>query len=413
MKRRVVVTGLGAVTAVGVGVKEFWHALREGVSGIDTITRFDASPYPCRVAAEARDFEATRFMGKKTALTTGRFTQLGVAAARMAFDDAGLTSTPRGRCFPVCFASSTNAVPEFQHTIEEFSRGGRHHLSPTVVVETIGSAVTNHIAIELSLTGQTMTLASGCTSGLDAIQWACEQIRSGRVAGVLAGATDAPLSTSIHATWSALGLLSRWPGPPAQALRPFDALSSGTVLGEGAGAFVLEDLDHARARGAPVYAEILGYGSGSDGLHLPSVDPTGASLQTAVRGALRAAQLDPSAIDHVSTHGGGVPAHDRAESVAYRAVFGRHAYSMPVSTIRPMTGNPFAGGGALQIVAACFALAEQFVPPTLNLDIPDPECDLDYVPHRGRPARVSHVLVATRAIGTTHSAVVLGPPAGR
>jgi 3-oxoacyl-(acyl-carrier-protein) synthase len=279
-----------------------------------------------------------------------------------------------------------------------------------VVLESIGSAVTNRIAVELELTGQTMTLASGCASGLDSVQWACAEIQAGRAVAVLAGATDAPLSTAIHATWSALGWLSRWPGPPGQALRPFDAMSTGTVLGEGAGAFVLEELEHARSRGARTYAEVLGFGTGSDGLQTGPGDPTAASLEHAVRAALRTARLEPHEVDYVSTHGGGIPGNDRAETETYRRVFGRHAYNFPVTSIKPLTGNAFAASGALQIVAACFTLTEQFVPATLNLDIPDPACDLDYVPGRGRVARVRRLLVTTRAIGPTYSAVVLAPP---
>jgi 3-oxoacyl-[acyl-carrier-protein] synthase II len=407
--RRVVITGLGAVTPVGTGVKAFWHALRDGVPGIGPISRFDATSYPCRVAAEIRDFDATEFMGRKAAATMTRFAQFGVAAARMAYDDAGLTGTAAGKRFPVCFSSSANAVPEFQATIEQLREAGGR-MSPSVMLESIGHAATNHIALELGLTAQTMTLASGCASGLDGIQWACDQIRAGRARGVLAGATDAPLSTAVHAAWCALGLLSRWPGPPAQALRPFDALMDGLVIGEGAGAFVLEDLDHARARGAPIYAEVLGYGAGTDGLHHQGVHPAGPSLQAAARAALRAARLEPPDIDHINTHGSGSPEHDRAETAAYRAVFGRHAHGIPVTSIKPMIGQPFAAGGALQVIAACFTLTEQYVPPTLNHDIPDPSCDLDYVPDRGRPARVERAMVATRTLGPTHAAVVLGRP---
>jgi len=413
MRRRVVITGLGAVTAVGIGVKGFWHALREGVSGIDTITRFDPSPYPCKVAAEVKGFEPQAFLSGTVALTMGRVAQLGAAAARMAYDDAGLAAVPRASRFPVCFGSGAGAAPELQVAIERFLEKGIRRRSASDLVSSIAHTVTNLAAVELGLTGQTMTLGSACASGIDTIQWAYEQIQAGRCAGALAGAADAPLTDALHAAWGALGWLSRWPGPPAQALRPFDALSDGSVLGEGAGAFVLEDLDHAWGRAAPIYAEVLGYGSASDSLDLRTVDPAGASLQAAVRDALRTARLDPSEIDYVNTHGGGVPKHDRAETAAYRAVFGRHAYSFPVSSIKPMIGQPFAAGGAIQVVAGCFTLAEQFVPATLNHDIPDAECDLDYVPNRGRAARVNHLLVATRAIGPTHSALVLGRPPDR
>jgi 3-oxoacyl-[acyl-carrier-protein] synthase II len=405
VRRRVVITGLGAVTPVGIGVKAFWQSLRDGVPGIAPITLFDPSPFPCKVAAEVRGFDPGDFLTKKGGSTIGRFSQLGVAAARMAYEDAGLPSTRDSSGFPVCFGSSTSAVRELQETMAEFAEHGMGLRSAAVMIESLAHAVTNHVAAELGLTGQTMTLGSGCASGLDVIQWSCERIRSGGVVGVLAGATDSPLSTSVLATWSAFGLLSHWPGPPAQALRPFDALSDGTVLGEGAGAFVLEDLEHAQARGARVYAEVLGHGSSSDGLHTGNL--TEASLRGAVRKALRSARVEPSEIDHINTHGGGVPKYDRAETAAYQAEFGRHAYHIPVTSIKPVIGNSFSAGGALQIVAGCLTLEEQFVPPTLNHDIPDIGCDLDYVPGRGRVARVNRLLVTARAIGPTHSAVVL------
>lgn len=408
MNRRVVITGLGAVTAAGIGVKEFWHSLRDGVSGIGPITRFDASAYRCRVAAEVSDFEPRGFMSAKVAATTNRFTQFGLAAARMAYQMAGLDVVSSATRFPLCFGSSTIGIREFQDALTEFARSGGPLISPTVILETIGSAVTNRVASELGFVGPTVTLAAGCASGLDALNWAWHQIRSRQSPCVLAGSTDTPLSTTIHAAWSALGQLSTWPGPPAQALRPFDVASTGTVLGEGAGAYVLEDLEHARARGATAYAEVLGYGIGTEGLQPKVADPTVASLETAFRGALRAGRLDPSEIDHVSTHAGGILKQDRAETAAIRNVFGRHAYNVPVTSIKPVTGNPFSAAGALQVVAGCLTLAEQFIPPTLNLDVPDAECDLDYVPNRGRAARVNRLLIGTRAIGPTYSATILG-----
>ncbi len=406
MRRRVAITGLGAVTPIGVGVKAFWHALGDGALGIGPITRFDPAPFACRVAAEVRGFEPA---GERLT-PAGRFAQFGMAAARMAYDDAGLPGVRAASGFAVCVGSGASAVAEFQEVLERLQGRPMRRRDASIVVESIGLTLTNYAAVDLGLRGQTMTLGSGCASGVDAIQWAYAQIGSGRVVGVLAGAADAPLATSVHAAWGKLGWLSRWSGPPAQALRPYDAASDGSVLGEGAGMYVLEDLAHARARGAHVYAEVLGYGSGSDGLDLRTVDGSGASLQAAMRGALQDARLDPVDIDHINAHGGGVPKHDRAESVAYRAVLGRHAYSIPVTSIKGMIGQPFAAGGALQVVAACYSLAEQFVPPTMNHDIPAPDCDLDYVPGRGRAARVNRVLVTSRAIGPTHSAVILGHP---
>ena len=404
MRRRIAITGLGAVTPIGIGVKAFWQGLREGTLGVGPITRFDASPFPCRVAAEVRGFEPA---GERLT-PAGRFAQFGMAAARMAYEDAGLPAVRAASGFAVCVASGASAVAEFQEVLDRLQGRPMRRRDASMVVESIGHALTNYAAVDLGLRGQTMTLGSGCASGVDAIQWACAQIEAGRIEGALVGAADAPLATSVHAAWGKLGWLSRWSGPPPQALRPWDALSDGSVLGEGAGMYVLEHLDHARARQAHVYAEVLGYGSGTDGLDLRTVNPTGASLQAAMRAALREARLEARDLDHVNAHGGGVPKHDHAETAAYRAVLGRHAYNIPVTSIKGMIGQPFAAGGALQVVAACFSIAEQFVPPTMNHDIPAAGCDLDYVPGRGRPARVERVMVTSRAIGPTHSAVILG-----
>jgi 3-oxoacyl-(acyl-carrier-protein) synthase len=281
-------------------------------------------------------------------------------------------------------------------------------VSPSAILESAGHAVTGHVSVELGLKGQTMTLASGCATGIDVVQWAYHQIRAGLVAGVLAGAAEAPITSYTQAAWCALGVLSRWPGPPSQALRPFDVAHDGFVMGEGAGAFVLEELDHAQARGARIHAEVLGFGSASEAVHLVTVDPNGGALQAATREALRMARLDVAEIDHINAHGNGLPDYDRAETAAYRGVFGRRAYNIPVSSIKPMTGQSLAAAGALQVVASCFALEEQFVPPTLNHDAPDTGCDLDYVPTRGRVARLNHVLVTAHGFGGTHSALVLG-----
>jgi 3-oxoacyl-[acyl-carrier-protein] synthase II len=408
MRRRVVITGLGAITPVGVGVKAFWHALREGLSGIDVITLFDARPFPCQFAAEVKNFDpAVHFAGRGVA-RMGRFTQFAVVAARMAYDDAGLATTPRASRFGVSFGSAASAVPELQGSLERFVDRGMRAIPPSLMLESANHAATSHVAAALSLGGPSTTFASGCAAGIDAFQWAYDQVGAGLATGVLAGGTESPISSYIHAASCAARMCTQWPGPPSQALRPFDVLHDGWVLGEGAGAFVVEELDYARARGARIYAEVLGVGSAS-GIGGPgSADPTGLQLQAAVRRALHQARLDPTEVDYICAHGNALPAHDRAETAAYRKVFGRHAYSIPVSSIKPVTGQAFAAGSALQIVAGCFALAEQFVPATLNHDIADPACDLDYVSARGRPARVARLLVATSAIGPTYSAVVLG-----
>jgi 3-oxoacyl-[acyl-carrier-protein] synthase II len=410
VNRRVVITGLGAVTPVGIGVKSFWKALRDGVGGIGPVTLFDASPFPCKVAAEVLGFDPRDFLSPKQAATMGRFAQLAVAAARLAYDDGLLAAVPAASRFAVCFGSSANAVFEIQDGVEQFFQRGFRGFSPSSILESAGHAATTHVSVALGFKGQTVTLASGCSTGIDVVQWGYQQIAAGAVAGVLAGAADAPLSSYSHAAWCSLGVLSRWTGPPSQSLRPYDAMSDGFVLGEGAGAFVLEDLGHARARGARIYAEVLGFGSASEAVHLVSVDPTGSAPQAAVGNALRMARIGPNDIDHVNAHGNGLPFYDRAETAAYRAIFGQRVYNIPVSSIKPITGQSLAAAGALQVIGGCFTLTEQFVPPTLNHDVPAPSCDLDYVPGRGRVARVERLVVAAHAFGGSHSALVLGRP---
>jgi 3-oxoacyl-[acyl-carrier-protein] synthase II len=406
----VVITGLGAVSPVGLGVKAFWQALRDGVSGIDRLGLFDPAPYPCQLAAEVKGFEPSALLpSPKAAARMGRFAQFAVAAAQMAHEDAGLASLREAPRYGVCFGSAASSVAELEESVGRFFGRGHRAIPPTIMLESASHAATGHVGSLLGLRGPTTTLGSGCATGLDVVQWAVQQVAAGHTPGVLAGGTDAPLSPYIHAAFCASRMATAWRGAPAEALRPFDVLHDGAVLGEGAAAFVLEDRERARARGARLYAEVLGFGSATGATPGPA-DPEGRSLQAAIRDALRTARLDPGDIDHIAAHGNGLPAHDRVETAAYRGAFGRHAYNVPVSSIKPMTGQAFASASALQVVAACFSLVEQFVPPTLNHDVPDPACDLDYVPNRGRVARVRHVLVVAQAVGGTRSALVLGHP---
>jgi 3-oxoacyl-(acyl-carrier-protein) synthase len=407
--RRVAVTGLGAITPVGLGVKAFWDALRAGTSGVGPITQFDPGAFPCQLAAEVRGFEAPADLNPRAAARMGRFAQFAVAAARMAFDDAGLSGTPGGKRFGVGLGSAASAAAELQESIERFTGRGHRAIAPTLLLESAGHAASSHVAAYLGCEGPVTTVASGCATGLDAVQWGAQQIGAGVLPGAVVGGTEAPISSYVHGAFCAGRLATGWAGAPAEAVRPFDVLHDGTVLGEGAGVLVLEDLDRARTRGARVYAEVLGFGS-VGGRAAGSPDPRGTDLQAAIRDALRGARLAPADLDWICAHGNGLPEHDRAETAAYRETLGRHAYSVPVSSIKPMTGMSFAAASALQVVAAAFALAEQFVPATINHDVPDPACDLDYVPGRGRVARVRHVLAAAQAVGGTRSVLVLGPP---
>jgi 3-oxoacyl-(acyl-carrier-protein) synthase len=255
-----------------------------------------------------------------------------------------------------------------------------------------------------------MTLASGCSTGLDVIKWAYDQIQAGTASAVLAGSTEAPLTPMVFSTWAALGLLAKKTSDPSKASRPYDATRDGLVLGEGAGVIVVEALEDAIDRGANIYGEVKGFAIASEALGLRKVEPTGSTLARAITLALQRSDYLPSHIDYINAHGNSSPDNDAAETAAFKAALGRHAYSTPVSSIKSMIGQPIAASGILQAISTALTLQHQTIPPTINYRVRDPDCDLDYVPNHSRPARVTRALVNAHAIGGTHSVLVLAYP---
>jgi 3-oxoacyl-(acyl-carrier-protein) synthase len=255
-----------------------------------------------------------------------------------------------------------------------------------------------------------MTISSACSTGLDTIQWASNEIIEGRTSRVLAGATEAPISPLCFATFCASGALSKFDAPDTRASRPYDLDRNGFVLGEGAAFYVLEELEQALTRNADIYGEILGFGTGNEGGYGHRANAAELALTDAMESALRRSLLGPSDIDYINSHGNGVPDYDFVETVAFKRVLGSHAYNIPVSSIKSMIGHAMGAASALQVAATCLALREQMIPPTINLDTPDPECDLDYVPVRARPTRLRNALINAHAMGGTHSVLILGRP---
>jgi 3-oxoacyl-[acyl-carrier-protein] synthase II len=252
-----------------------------------------------------------------------------------------------------------------------------------------------------------MTLASGCSTGLDVINWGYGQIQAGNVNAVVAGSTEAPLTPMVYSTWAALGILAKPTGDPARASRPYDLTRDGLVLGEGAGAVVVEDLESALERGAPVYAEVIGFGSASEALNLRKGDLTGDGLARAIRQALADGRIPPDSIDYINSHGNSLPENDLAETNAYKDAFGARAYSIPISSIKSMIGQPIAASGILQGISTALTVTYNTLPPTINYSTPDPQCDLDYVPNHSRVARVNRALINAHAMGGTHSVLLI------
>lgn len=412
MARQPVITGLGIVSPIGTGVEKFWRAACAGRSGIGWLTQFDGSGLPpeCRIVGEVPDFRTEEWMPGREGKMAGRFTKFAVASAKIALSDSRLTlnEIPADRIH-VAIGTSMNGLVDVQEPgFLAFLRG--EEIKQWTVLEYPAHSATSHIAILIGARGRTTSLATACAAGLDAIGWAAEEVERAGATLVLAGATETPLSPYALKAFHAVGVLSKWPGLPAEASRPFDKLRSGLVLAEGAAVVVVEEEEHARARGAPIYARILGFASISEGSHLRKVDESGVSEARVMTVALARARLSPQDVDYIAAHGNSMVDYDAAETAGIKHAFGRYAWNIPVSSLKSMLGQSLAAAGAMQVVGACLTLRDGIVPPTINYQVPDPNCDLDYVPNRSRRVRVRTVLIHTHSMGGSHSAMVLAKP---
>jgi 3-oxoacyl-[acyl-carrier-protein] synthase II len=412
MNRRAVITGLGIVSPIGVGVEQFWKSAVAGRSGLGAPTLFDASKMAreCQIVGEVKDFDVKQWMPGATGRMAGRFSQFAVAAAKMARDDSRLESAQiqpeRIRVSMGTAMSGQSDLGEATH--RSFIRGDL--VLPWTTNEYPAHAATSHVAIAAGARGPAMTVSTACAAGLDTVGWASEQVKSGSATAVIAGATETPLSEYSLTLFKSVGVLSRWQGPPEEASRPFDKWRSGLVLSEGAATVIVEDEEHAIHRGAKPYARILGFASLTEGAHLRKVDETGSIASQAMSFALEKARLLPRDIDYVCAHGNSMPDYDAAETAGIKKTFGRHAWNIPVSSIKSMCGQSLAASSAMQVIVSCLTLRNQIISPTANYTVPDPACDLDYVPNRARPARVRTVMIHAHSLGGSHVAMILGLP---
>jgi 3-oxoacyl-[acyl-carrier-protein] synthase II len=391
----------------------FWEALVGGTSGVDWISSFDPSPFPCKVAAEVKQFNPTDFMTKRCAGELWRFSQFAVAAARMALEDSKLhinhrNATEVGACFGTCL----NGFEKVEAACDTLHKEGYEGLDPFTCIQYSTHAPVSHVTIDLGIKGASITLASGCSTGLDVIKWAYDRIHEGTLTTVVAGSTEAPLTALAFSTFCAVGVLTKTYSEPSTASRPYDLTRDGMVLGEGAGAVVVETLESALDRGAPIYAEIIGYGMSSEAAHLRKVDLTGDALSRAMQNALKTSGVAASTIDYINAHGNSMVDYDISETRALKKVFRDRAFSIPISSIKSMIGQPIAASGILQAISTALTLHTGIIPPTINLTTPDPKCDLDYVPKRARVARISRAMVNAHSVGGTHSVLVLERPTG-
>lgn len=406
----VVVTGLGAVTPLGHSVAETWEGLVAGRSGVRTISRFDASELPVRIAGEVTGLDPEALMGAKRARRAARFTHLAVAAAREAAADAGLEVAPMAERVGVIVNSAVGGAPETQAAVEALIAEGPRAVSPTYVPSTIPNMPACEVAIDLGVHGPVSASALACASGNYALLEARRLILAGEADVVIAGGTDAGIGEAMIAGLANMGPLSQRNDEPERASRPFDVDRDGFVFGEGAVLLVLESAEHARARGARVYGTVLGGALTSDGFHLSAPEPTGAYAARAIELALARTATAPDEVDYICAHGTGTRANDVTETRAIRTAFGAAADGVAVSSPKSMVGHLIAAAGSLSALTCLLAMRDGVIPPTTNLETPDPECDLDHVALRARPARVRTAVVNAFGFGGQNCVVVLRAP---
>src|SRR5919108_2814514 len=377
--RRVAVTGLGAITPVGNTAPETWRASVAGESGIDWIRAFDADGLPVRVAAEVKDFEPTGLAPPKELRRLDRNVVLALGAAKEAVEDAGLNGFDPHRV-GIVFGSAIGGLIGIVEQAETLRERGPERISPHFIPSVLVDSASGQLAISLGIRGPNYAPVSACATGSHAVGEAAEQIRRGDADAILAGGTEACMHPLILAGFCAMRGLAAEDEHPPRASRPFDATRAGFVMGEGACVLVLEELEVARARGTPIYAEVLGYGTSNDAYHMAAPEPAAIGVAEMMRAALERAEVDPARVGYVNAHGTSTPLGDAAETKAIKEVFGDHAYELAVSSTKSVMGHCFGAAGAIEAMMCILAVRDGVVPPTINYEHPDPACDLDYVP---------------------------------
>jgi len=405
--RRVAVTGLGAVTPLGNDAPSTWRSAVAGESGIDFIKSFDASEFPVRIAAEVKDFSPDGLVSAKEARRLDRNVLLAVGAAREAMDDAALNGFDAARV-GVVVGSAIGGLPGIVEQQNIMRERGADRVSPYFIPSVLVDSASGQLAISLGLRGPNYAPVSACATGSHAVGEGAEIIRRGDADAILAGGTEACVHPLILAGFCAMRGLAAEEEHPPRASRPFDATRAGFVMGEGACVLVLEELEAAQARGATVYAEVLGYGASNDAYHMAAPDPDFVGVAEMMRAALARAEVDPSEVDYINAHGTSTPLGDLAETRAIKDVFGDHAHVLAVSSTKSMMGHCFGAAGAIEAMMCVLAIHHGTLPPTINYEHPDPECDLDYVPNEARETEVNVALSNAMGLGGHNGCVLFG-----
>ncbi|MEX1248308.1 MAG: beta-ketoacyl-ACP synthase II [Anaerolineales bacterium] len=413
MKKRIVFTGLGCVSPVGNDVKSTWLAILAGKSGVTPITLFDASGQKSRIAAEVKGFDASALLGHREARRMDRFTQLAVASAQEAVADSGLQITDENRSRIGCIVGSGigGSTTMFEQ-VKVFMQSGADRVSPFLVPMMIPDSAGGIIAIRMKIQGPNWAISTACATGANAIGEAAEIVRRGQADVMLAGGSEASINVMALAGLGNMTALTTRNDDPGGASRPFDATRDGFVIGEGAAVVVLETLEHAQARGAKIYGELLGYGSTNDAFHISAPAENGRGAADCMRMALTDAGLQAKQIDYINAHGTSTPLNDKSETAAIKTAFGELAYDVPVSSTKSMTGHMIGAAGAIEAIFCLLAMRDGIIPPTINYQTPDPLCDLDYVPNAVRKAKLNIAMSNSFGFGGHNATLILGRPNG-
>lgn len=407
MKRRVVLTGLGAVTPLGNSAEESWAAARAGKCGIGPITRFDTTGFKVTLAGEVRGFEPTQYIDKREARKMDRFTQFAMSAAAMAVADSGLDFAAEdvSRC-GVLLSTGIGGIETIENDVIRAQEKGYDKISPFFIPMVISNMAAGQVAIRYGLQGMCSCAVTACASGTNAVGDAFRHIRDGYGDIMLAGGAEATITPMCIGGFTSMKALCT-ASDPDRASIPFDAERSGFVMGEGAGVLVLEELEHAKARGAKIYAEVVGYGANCDAHHITAPAPNGAGAAVCMKQALADADIAPEAVGYINAHGTSTPMNDRCETAAVKTAFGAHAYDLMMSSTKSMTGHLLGASGAVEAIFTALAVRDGFAPPTVGHQIPDPDCDLDIVPNQGRAADIRYAMSNSLGFGGHNASLVL------
>ncbi|RKY37930.1 MAG: beta-ketoacyl-[acyl-carrier-protein] synthase II [Candidatus Omnitrophota bacterium] len=406
MNRRVVITGVGVVTPVGNEVEEFWNSLLAGRSGVDKISLFDPSDFSSQIAGEVKNFEPQKYFPPKELRRMERFTQFALYAGKKAWEDAGLNGkVPPERC-GVLVGSGIGALDLVEKQYKVFEEKGPGRISPFLIPLMIANMAAGQLAIYLGLKGPNMCVVTACASGTHSIGEAFRIIQNGKADIMVAGGAEACVTRLGVGGFCALRALSTRNDQPQKASRPFDKERDGFVIGEGAGILVLEEYERARERGADIYAEIIGYGASCDAYHQTAPDPEGQGAYLAMKWAVEDAGINPEDIDYINAHGTSTQLNDKIETLAIKKLLKDHAYEIGVSSIKSMIGHLIGAAGGVEAVATALAVKNQVIPPTINYEYPDPDCDLDYVPNQAREAEVKYALSNSFGFGGHNACLV-------